>query len=422
MADTLATGCGLCDEAVVRQVVTAAPDCIRELIEWGATSTEGRRPHQRRAARAATPRARESSTPAATRPARKSPPRCSRHAGREPTSIDVREETFAIDLLTAGDRGRRSPGVARHARASTHPAGGRSLPPAASGASTARPPTPTSPPATAWPWPTGRGGHWRTWKSSSSIPPRSTSPGPRRHLISETVRGEGGRLVDKAGRAFMPDYHPMGDLAPRDVVSRAIVDQMRPDRRHARLPGPRAHRLKPTSASASPASPRRASHFGHRHCPRQDSRPPGRPLHGRRRQGRPGRADQPRRTCTPAARSPPRACTGPTAWAPTACWRAWSSARAAGRQILGDLRRAGRERGPRVARARCAVDVVRHAAAELNLANVREQPAVAHVAQRRHRPQRPRTWPRPTPSSSSGRATSSTRSSTSRPAGNSRTC
>ena len=36
VADTLATGCGLSDELVVRQVVGAAPDCIKELLEWGA--------------------------------------------------------------------------------------------------------------------------------------------------------------------------------------------------------------------------------------------------------------------------------------------------------------------------------------------------------------------------------------------------
>ena len=46
----------------------------------------------------------------------------------------------------------------------------------------------------------------------------------RRPLISEAVRGEGARLVDVTGRAFMAGVHPLGDLAPRDVVSRAIAE------------------------------------------------------------------------------------------------------------------------------------------------------------------------------------------------------
>jgi len=42
-------------------------------------------------------------------------------------------------------------------------------------------------------------------------------------LISEAVRGEGAILVDATGRRFMADYHPDGELAPRDVVSRSIA-------------------------------------------------------------------------------------------------------------------------------------------------------------------------------------------------------
>ena len=45
-------------------------------------------------------------------------------------------------------------------------------------------------------------------------------------LISEAVRGEGAFLVDRNGVRFMQGVHPMADLAPRDVVSRAIVRQM----------------------------------------------------------------------------------------------------------------------------------------------------------------------------------------------------
>ncbi len=50
--------------------------------------------------------------------------------------------------------------------------------------------------------------------------------GSSRSLITEALRGEGACLVDRAGYRFMPDYDPRGELAPRDVVSQAIVNQM----------------------------------------------------------------------------------------------------------------------------------------------------------------------------------------------------
>ena len=46
-------------------------------------------------------------------------------------------------------------------------------------------------------------------------------------LISEAVRGEGAFLVDAAGRRIMEGRHELGDLAPRDVVARAILETMR---------------------------------------------------------------------------------------------------------------------------------------------------------------------------------------------------
>jgi L-aspartate oxidase len=57
-------------------------------------------------------------------------------------------------------------------------------------------------------------------------PTALTKAGAPRFLISEAVRGEGAYLVDRHGHRFAFDYHPDGELAPRDVVSRAIFNHL----------------------------------------------------------------------------------------------------------------------------------------------------------------------------------------------------
>ncbi len=57
-------------------------------------------------------------------------------------------------------------------------------------------------------------------------PTALTKPNAPHFLISEAVRGEGAYLVDEKSRRFAFDYHPSGELAPRDVVSRAIFTHL----------------------------------------------------------------------------------------------------------------------------------------------------------------------------------------------------
>ena len=70
-----------------------------------------------------------------------------------------------------------------------------------------------------------------TWRWSNSTPPGWSARGVRGRLVTEAVRGEGGRLFNADGERFMEEYSPKQmELDARDVVARAIANEIRQGR------------------------------------------------------------------------------------------------------------------------------------------------------------------------------------------------
>ena len=221
--DTLTAGAGLCDRRVVEGVVNSAPDLIRELVRLGAhfderdcelaLTTEGGHSHPRVAHALGDATGKEVMRALIERM-------------REQKSSEIWEKTFTIDLLT------------HHSTCQGalvwHPGHGKTFVWAkqtilcTGGAGQLYRETTNPAIATA-------DGHAVAFRAGATVrdmemmqfhPTVLYIAGGSRHLISEAVRGEGAYLIDCRGHRFMPDYHPLLELAPRDIVSRAITDQM----------------------------------------------------------------------------------------------------------------------------------------------------------------------------------------------------
>ena len=274
--DTLVAGAGLCDEPVVRAVVEGGPERLAELRAWGmrfdrdpagegsgvgvTSPTEG-------GALGFDPPAASRHPPAASQRAAweggEELPALGREGGHtysrivhtdgdatgralsdtlrerlrtfEPDKrVRVFEECFVLDLITEGNgSGGRCLGAITH-----HPKHGLQVIWAgavilASGGSGQVYRESTNPRVA-----TGDG-LAMAYRAGAELadmafmqfhPTTLYVAGSARSLITEAVRGEGAHLLDKTGYRFMPDYDDRGELAPRDIVSRSILQQM--DRTH----------------------------------------------------------------------------------------------------------------------------------------------------------------------------------------------
>lgn len=236
VADTLDAGAGLCREDVVRTIVSEAPEAIQSLMDVGVEFDKRIRDDggeeydltmegghtQRRILhnRDATGREIESKLVA---------------RARETENVDLLERHFAIDLITTGKLGH--PAEDRVIGLYVFDEDGKEVITVRSNrvmlctGGSGRVYQYTTNPKIA----TGDGVAM-AWRAGAEIanmeftqfhPTCLHNVSRKNFLISETVRGEGGILVDKHGNSFMERYDKRKDLAPRDIVARAIDTEIK---------------------------------------------------------------------------------------------------------------------------------------------------------------------------------------------------
>lgn len=222
--DTLEVGCGLCDESVVRTIITEGPERVRELIRWGAKfdSENGELLFTREGGhtRRRIVHARGDATGAEIEAALVAEAQVHR-------KIHIIEDTYVLDLLTGG--GVCHGAILHNATKGLMMAWSRQTILASGGTGRIFRET-TNPPVV-----TGdglamalrAGARLMDLEFMQFHPTTLYVAGASRALISEAVRGEGGVLRNRNGERFMPGYHPDAELAPRDVVSRNILQEMK---------------------------------------------------------------------------------------------------------------------------------------------------------------------------------------------------
>jgi L-aspartate oxidase len=238
IADTLKTGCGICNEEVVDLVVRQGPELVEQLLKWGTEFDLKEGSHFAEKPQNGIPEGHIDTTLEGGH----SHPRVAHAHGdetgraiaetligrvRHNPNIRILENFYAIDLLTddnkclgiIGHERNRGPQIIWAANTILATGGAGRL-----YRETTNPETATGDGiAMAY----RAGAVLRDLEFVQFHPTTLYIAGATRALISETVRGEGAILLDNKGRRFMKDYHEAAELAPRDIVSRAILAQMR---------------------------------------------------------------------------------------------------------------------------------------------------------------------------------------------------
>ncbi len=224
IADTLNVACGLGNREAIETVVRDAPARIQELVEWGANfdreidghlaiGREGGHSSARIIHALGDATGRELANSLVRRI-------------RATPAVEVLEHAFVLDLITVG--GGCAGALVWQKDRGMFLALARKTLLASGGAGVLYRETTNPAVATA-------DGHAMAFRAGALMrdmemmqfhPTTIYIAGATRALVTEAVRGEGATLIDKNGYRFMPDYHPMAELAPRDVVSRAMLAQM----------------------------------------------------------------------------------------------------------------------------------------------------------------------------------------------------
>ena len=223
--DTLVAGDGLCNEAAVRVLVEEGPTRALELIEWGAR-------FDREGTRLALAREAAHSKRRILRAQGDSTGREIVRALVEKTStldgVALLPRTFSVDLVMQGGRIAGLLALDEE-RVDVRLLRAPAVLLATGGAGLVYSETTNPPQATG----DGAAMAYRAGAEMMDLefvqfhPTALQVTGAPRFLLSEAMRGEGGRLLDAAGRPFMPEFDPRGDLAPRDIVARGIFEMMR---------------------------------------------------------------------------------------------------------------------------------------------------------------------------------------------------